>query len=165
MSEDCPHSDSPRPGNRSDSSPKQPELGRRSLLRILGGAAGLATITPLTGPSGCAKAPEPPPVAQVPSSSLTDGERIRVMMGPTPVEVNRTGDEIRARSLWCTHLGCEVKWSGDQMKYLCPCHQGVYNAQGYPIGGPPPRRLRELHVTIADGVATITEEPPTASAS
>ena len=134
-------------------------LPRRSLLKILGGAAGVAAVTQLTGLSGCGpKAPEPPAVAEVPLSSLPDGEKVRVMMGSTPIEVTRIGDEVSAHSLWCTHLGCEVKWDGEQKKYFCPCHEGVYNAKGFPVSGPPPRRLDILHVTVADGVATITAE-------
>ena len=78
------------------------------------------------------------------------------MMGSTPIEVTRTGDEVTAHSLWCTHLGCEVKWNAEKKKYFCPCHEGVYNAKGIPIGGPPPRRLDQLQVTVADGIASIT---------
>jgi len=130
---------------------------RRSLLKVLGGAAGVAAVTQLTGLSGCGpKVAEPPPVAEVPLSSLPEGERVRVMMGVTPIEVTRTGDEVTAHSLWCTHLGCEVKWNGERKKYFCPCHEGVYNAKGSPIAGPPPRPLDKLQVTVADGVATIT---------
>ena len=130
----------------SGSGPGQAEerIPRRSLLKILGGAAGVVAVTQLTGLSGCSsKAPEPPPVAEVPLNSLPEGERVRVMMGITPIEVTRTGDEVSAHSLWCTHLGCEVKWNGDQKKYFCPCHEGVYNAQGIPIAGPPPRPPRQ----------------------
>ena len=139
----------------SESADKQ--LPRRSLLKVLGGAAGVAAVTQLTGLSGCGpKVPEPPAVAEVPLSSLPEGEKVRAMMGVTPIEVTRTGDEVTAHSLWCTHLGCEVKWNAEKKKYFCPCHEGVYNAKGIPIGGPPPRSLDKLQVTVADGVATIT---------
>jgi len=131
---------------------------RRSLLKVLGGAAGVAAVTQLTGLTGCGpKAPEPLPVAEVPLTALPEGEKVRVMMGVKPIEVTRTGDEVRAHSLWCTHLGCEVRWNGEKKRYLCPCHEGQYDARGYPVAGPPPRRLQELHVTVTDDVATITE--------
>ena len=157
MSDDRRHSGTPQIDSQSDSSEKEERFPRRTLLKVLGGAAGVAAVTQLTGLSSCGpKTPEPPPVAEVPLSSLPEGEKVRAMMGAIPVEVTRTGDEVTAHSLWCTHLGCEVKWNGEQKKYFCPCHEGVYNAKGFPISGPPPRRLDQLQVTVADGVATIT---------
>ena len=80
------------------------------------------------------------------------------MMGETPIEVVHIGDEVRARSLWCTHVGCEVRWNSEKKRYICPCHEGEYDARGFPVAGPPPRRLDELQVTVANGVATITAE-------
>lgn len=160
MSEDRPNRAPAQPGRESESSPAERELPRRSLLKILGGAAGVAAVTQVGWLSGCAKPPEPPPVAEMPLSSLPEGERVRALMGPTPIEVIRAGDEVTARSLWCTHLGCEVKWNSEQKKYFCPCHEGIYDSRGFPISGPPPRRLHELHVSVADGIATITEEAP-----
>jgi len=158
MSDDCGRCDTPSAYSDPISSSAEERFPRRSLLKILGGAAGVAAVTHLGGLSGCGpKVPEPPPVAEVPLTSLPDGERVRVMMGMTPIEVSRTGDEVRARSLWCTHQGCEVKWNGERKLYLCPCHEGVYNAKGFPIAGPPPRRLHELQVTVADGVVAISE--------
>ena len=145
--------------SQSESRLNEGRIPRRRLLKALGGVAGVAAVTKLTGLSGCGpKTPDPPPVAEVPLSSLPEGERVRAMMGVTPIEVTRVGDEVTAHSLWCTHLGCEVKWNGERKKYFCPCHEGVYNAKGIPIGGPPPRRLDQLQVTVVDGVATITTQ-------
>lgn len=157
MSDQRRHRDTSLFDSSFSSGPEVERLPRRRLLKVLGGAAGVAAVTQLTGLSGCGpEAPEPPPVAEVPLASLPEGERVRAMMGVTPVEVTRSGDEVTARSLWCTHLGCEVKWNGEQKKYFCPCHEGVYNAKGFPIAGPPPRPLDKLQVTVAAGVATIT---------
>lgn len=157
MSDDRRRSDSSPFDSEPGADPEEERFPRRSLLKLLGGAAGVVAATQLTGLSGCGpKAPEPPPVAEVPLASLPEGERVRAMMGETPIEVVRTGDEVSAHSLWCTHLGCEVKWNGEKNRYLCPCHEGEYDTRGFPVAGPPPRRLDELQVTVADGVATIT---------
>ena len=155
-SETSPFDSQSRPRESGPSS-EGDRFPRRSLLKLLGGAAGVAAATQLTGLSGCGpKVPEPPSVAEVPLTSLPEGEKVRVMMGSTPIEVTRTGDEVSAHSLWCTHLGCEVKWNGEKKRYLCPCHEGQYDARGFPVAGPPPRRLDILQVTVADGIATIT---------
>ena len=41
----------------------------------------------------------------------------------------------------CTHLGCPVRWIEEKREILCPCHGGIYDLNGYVIGGPPPRGL------------------------
>src|SRR5438105_1380716 len=48
----------------------------------------------------------------------------------------------------CTHLGCPVNWRPDAKLFLCPCHGGVYYADGSVAGGPPPRPLTELSVRV-----------------
>jgi len=83
--------------------------------------------------------------------SLPLGERVRVLHGETPVELIRSVDGVRARSLWCTHYGCEVVWSGEDNAYLCPCHDGVFDAEGRVVSGPPPRSLRRMTVRVENG--------------
>lgn len=56
-----------------------------------------------------------------------------------------------AMSNICTHLGCPVSWAADRQEFLCPCHGGVYNKQGVPIAGPPPRPLPRFETKIEDG--------------
>ena len=41
----------------------------------------------------------------------------------------------------CTHLGCPVRWLPDAGLFMCPCHGGVYYANGDRASGPPPRGL------------------------
>ena len=41
-----------------------------------------------------------------------------------------------AFSVNCTHLGCPVRWFAEPKLFLCPCHGGVYNADGTVAGGP-----------------------------
>jgi Rieske Fe-S protein len=79
-------------------------------------------------------------------SDLPDGSRTVVMDGELPVEVHRAGDEVRARSLLCTHQGCQVKWHADRTQYVCPCHEGVFDPSGHPVMGPPRAPLREFAV-------------------
>ena len=88
-----------------------------------------------------------------------DGVRaVKLPLGP--VMLSKTGAEIRALSGICTHLGCVVQWKPEIKRFVCPCHQGVYNIDGQVISGPPPRPLQSLKVVIkGDQVLVVMEEP------
>ena len=55
---------------------------------------------------------------------------------------------IRAMSATCTHLGCQVQWIAKEKKFKCPCHGGVYAADGSVLAGPPPRPLQTIEARI-----------------
>ena len=83
--------------------------------------------------------------------TLPEGERVNLTHGERQIELIRQGDHVTARLLWCTHQGCTVAWLPDEQVYLCPCHDGRFNAEGHPIYGPPRRDLDLLPVTIENG--------------
>jgi menaquinol-cytochrome c reductase iron-sulfur subunit len=67
----------------------------------------------------------------------------------TAVWLRRSGEsDFTAFSVNCTHLGCPVNWRQDAELFLCPCHGGVYYADGSVAGGPPPRPLNQLPVRV-----------------
>ena len=69
----------------------------------------------------------------------------------TAVWLRRTSASgFTAFGLNCTHLGCPVNWRPDAQLFLCPCHGGVYYADGSVAGGPPPRALRQFNVRIVN---------------
>jgi Rieske Fe-S protein len=41
----------------------------------------------------------------------------------------------------CAHLGCPVTWFQQSGLFMCPCHGGVYYADGEHASGPPPRGM------------------------
>jgi menaquinol-cytochrome c reductase iron-sulfur subunit len=41
----------------------------------------------------------------------------------------------------CAHLGCPVEWFPESGLFMCPCHGGVYYANGERASGPPPQGL------------------------
>jgi menaquinol-cytochrome c reductase iron-sulfur subunit len=41
----------------------------------------------------------------------------------------------------CAHLGCPVAWFPQSGLFMCPCHGGVYYANGERASGPPPHGL------------------------
>lgn len=48
-----------------------------------------------------------------------------------------TAADFIALSSTCPHLGCQVKWEGQNNRYFCPCHNGTFNPDGVATGGPP----------------------------
>ncbi len=87
------------------------------------------------------------PVPRVVTVSRMDGwyrERAR-----TTVFLVWDGDQtVRALSATCTHLGCQVAWHPGDARFRCPCHGGVYGADGRVVSGPPPRPLDMLEARI-----------------
>ena len=53
-----------------------------------------------------------------------------------------------AMSNICTHLGCHIRWIAEQNQFFCPCHNGVFDASGNVISGPPPRPLNRYDVKV-----------------
>ena len=56
--------------------------------------------------------------------------------------------KVVALSAKCTHAGCGVEWRSDQNRFICPCHQGQFDAEGKNISGPPPRPLDHMTVDV-----------------
>lgn len=61
------------------------------------------------------------------------------------------GREFTAMSNVCTHLGCRVRWVGDQEQFFCPCHNAAFDKNGAVASGPPPRPLDRYEVKAEDG--------------
>ncbi|HTU26779.1 MAG TPA: Rieske 2Fe-2S domain-containing protein [Pirellulales bacterium] len=51
----------------------------------------------------------------------------------------------------CAHLGCPVSWFPQSGLFMCPCHGGVYYADGSRASGPPPRGLFHCVWRTRDG--------------
>lgn len=63
----------------------------------------------------------------------------------------RHPDQVVAIDPACTHLGCRVKFQDAKMRYFCPCHGGVFDAEGKVVSGPPPKALERHPVRIRGG--------------
>jgi cytochrome b6-f complex iron-sulfur subunit len=68
--------------------------------------------------------------------------------GRPAVVLQPTAGQFIALSAVCTHLGCVVKWLDDKGEFLCPCHGGRFSADGNVLGGPPPKPLENLPLTL-----------------
>jgi Rieske Fe-S protein len=63
--------------------------------------------------------------------------------------------EVKVFSATCTHLGCQVLWDSTAKHFKCPCHGGVYAANGAVLAGPPPRPLQTIDARIEGGDDTV----------
>jgi menaquinol-cytochrome c reductase iron-sulfur subunit len=60
------------------------------------------------------------------------------------------GRNYIAMSNICTHLGCRVRWIGDEQNFFCPCHNAVFDKSGEVVTGPPPSALDRFEVKVED---------------
>ena len=73
-------------------------------------------------------------------------------------------EDFLALSSVCPHLGCRVRWEPHNNRYFCPCHNGTFDPQGAPTGGPPAEDSTPLSayaLRVEDGLLYI--EMPTES--
>jgi len=100
-----------------------------------------------------------PPVSSEPSLSeieldvkasdiLPNSGRIVPFAGKPVILFRTAAGELKALSATCTHLACTVQFRGDRSDIWCACHNGVYDANGTNISGPPPRPLTKLDVAV-----------------
>lgn len=78
----------------------------------------------------------------------------------TATWLRRTSDQqFVAFSMNCTHLGCPVRWLADADLFMCPCHGGVFYADGRVASGPPPMPLNQYPVRVQNGEVQILTSP------
>jgi nitrite reductase/ring-hydroxylating ferredoxin subunit len=124
---------------------------RRRTLALLG--AGV----PASAALACAPAPPPDRRVRLPLASLPQGGRAEVEYAGEPTEVARTEAGVAARSLLCSHFGCRVEWRPAERRYHCPCHEGLFDAEGSPVAGPPNRPLRRVRAEVSGAFIQLGE--------
>jgi len=67
------------------------------------------------------------------------------------VYVRRSGNQAAVFDFHCTHLGCPVSWNTGAKLFFCPCHGGVFDADGKHVSGPPPRPLDQYATKVENG--------------
>lgn len=85
-------------------------------------------------------------VARVDEIPLGKGRQ--VLFDGEPVWVLRLKGGFVALSAICTHKGCIVAWDEKRMTIACPCHGGIFDANGNVLAGPPRRPLKRLRVSL-----------------
>lgn len=67
-------------------------------------------------------------------------------------------EDFIALSSTCPHLGCQVHWQAHENRFLCPCHNGVFDARGKAVSGPPAaagQSLAHYPLKVASGLLFI----------
>jgi len=62
-----------------------------------------------------------------------------------------SASQFKVFAINCAHLGCPVRWFPQSQLFMCPCHGGVYYADGSRASGPPERGLFTYDWQIASG--------------
>jgi cytochrome b6-f complex iron-sulfur subunit len=132
---------------------------RKFLVLCLGGLAALAAAA-VTYPVFRYLAPrsrkESAEKVVIPLQDVPEGEaKFFEFAGSSAVLVKKRGGDLIALSAVCTHLGCIVQWEKAKQDFLCPCHAGLYTAEGTVISGPPPRPLTKLPLVVENGNITV----------
>jgi menaquinol-cytochrome c reductase iron-sulfur subunit len=177
--EGSPENDPIEAGAHAEPPPASPEVvaRRRFLARVsvgLGGCMGLAVGVPM---AGFVVAPlfEDVPHEWRAVGKARDfkvGETVAVIfMDASPLPwagvTARTAawlrrvsdDEFVAFAVNCAHLGCPVRWLPDAQLFMCPCHGGVYYADGSVAAGPPPHPLSQYKARIQGENVEIHTDP------
>ena len=82
-----------------------------------------------------------------PFTTAWDGETANL---PAYVRSAAPG-EFTVFAVNCAHLGCPVRWFSESQLFMCPCHGGVYYADGSRASGPPERGLFTYDTKIENG--------------
>lgn len=122
-------------------------------LTLAGCAAGCAALAgcgsskeggtgPVTGMAPMAKATRTGDSWLVEGAgSLAPGAAVQFQAGGEPVLVIGDASGVRAFSGRCTHMGCAVEWRVAAKRFVCPCHNSNFDANGKVISGPAPKPL------------------------
>ncbi len=84
---------------------------------------------------------------QNPFSEKWDGDTAKV---PAWVSLSKT-NQFTVFAINCAHLGCPVRWFAESQLFMCPCHGGIYYANGDRAAGPPERGLFKYDQRIDAG--------------
>ena len=122
-----------------------------SVLALIGAGTGLLLWPRKTGAFGSeltVRAQDVPPI---------DGPPFRNIQGKFYLMHNTDG--LLALYTKCPHLGCTVPWVGppdSANAFQCPCHGSMYDYVGVRTGGPAPRPMDLMAVTVDAATGNVT---------
>ncbi|MCR4291661.1 MAG: Rieske (2Fe-2S) protein [Candidatus Kuenenia sp.] len=69
--------------------------------------------------------------------------------------IRQKDDSLKVFSTNCPHLGCGIDWINDVSRFLCPCHEGVFDVNGKTISGPAPRDMYSYRTKVENDTVFI----------
>lgn len=77
------------------------------------------------------------------------------------INIVHTASGFVALSDVCPHLGCKVHWDRIRSEFICPCHDGHFDASGQPLAGPPADMNAPLtqYVVVTEGDTIFLDVP------
>jgi menaquinol-cytochrome c reductase iron-sulfur subunit len=69
--------------------------------------------------------------------------------------IRDNGNDFTVFNARCTHLGCAFSWQEGQQRFVCPCHGGIFAADGAHVAGPPPRGLDTMEWRVDNGALMV----------
>ncbi len=96
------------------------------------------------------------PAVEIPAAAALPVGSSLLFTYPTPndpaILVRPDANTYLAYDQLCTHLSCPVIAQPQAGRFICPCHEGVYDlSTGEPLAGPPPRPLRRILLDVRSG--------------
>ena len=134
-------------------------LSRRSMILAGGSAAAAVALTACSSTPDTAAEPTtdstndsgstPTPTEVAKLADIPVGGGIAATLDGQPILLAQPKEgTVVAFSAICTHQGCKVEPA--ETEFDCPCHQSRYDlATGEVLGGPAPRALDPVTVTVA----------------
>ncbi len=99
----------------------------------------------------------------VPAASIPPVKGVPFRSVPGKFFLVHNDDGLLALYTKCPHLGCTVPWKGPAdapNAFQCPCHGSRYDYNGVRTGGPAPRPMDTMPVTVGDdGTVTVDTNP------
>jgi Rieske Fe-S protein len=117
---------------------EQKQNGRRRFIKQAG-IAGAACL--FSGALAACSEPEKPMGTR---SELEAQGFLMVRFNGSRAHARYIDGELVVFSQICQHKKCTVRWDEAENKFYCPCHEGIYDADGNVISGPPEGPLRRL---------------------
>lgn len=118
---------------------------RRFLEKSLRLSAGLCAGA--VALEGCGLLPEP----EMRVCTLAELEAVPYLLSRfngKQIFLTRLDGELVIFSLVCSHRRCTVEYDEREDIFVCPCHDGLYDAYGQVLDGPPPAPLRRYRSEI-----------------
>jgi len=132
------------------------DFSRRDFLKTLSIAGAVAVVAPVLGGKSAQAADDFESVGKLDEFSEGDYKKVTLADGKSAY-VTRKGASVVALSAKCTHKGCPVLWVLAHKTFQCPCHGGLFDADGKVTAGPPKSPLTELKSKVEGGSVFVKE--------